>query len=662
MADNWYLVLGLEFDPPVVDERLIKEQIEKKKRDWSRDLNDSENGSDYHRYLDAANALEIEAAMCNFETRQELIDDARKRIYEPIDGWLKMLANPDSGEISIENISKTAKKYKVDKKIVERRAHEIGVGISRELSDQELEAVYKKYYKTEPQNFNAYESFEHLLKGSTLYDFLGKGAALWSYDKLHKCAKEKRKEFINKHNEIAARGKSLCDACADAFKDDLNKNAYDCYLEYKKSRAILNEVKEIAGMSAGKLSATNWGNFIDALKKVFIDETLPADLLFAFCKIEGIAAERPKDSGNRAGYNKEECERSASFQKWYDKAKEHLKSKEFDLARTAVKEALSFFDRNSENPEFYNVAAAVYRGNQDYSAALDYINKAILYAPDNCIYYWEKFNVLYQEEAGLRANPFSDKPQRIDKIVEDEISVLEITAKKAEGYGDQNTLASAYDMLASIWYYTNPNVAVAESYAQKALKIDPSRPNAKRVMRDIAAAADQKAREDAQKAKAAEARKAHEEAEKKRLEAERKAIDDAEKEQRRLGEVRTHNAKVSQEITLIDQEIKRVSGSLPKSFSRIINIVSGIGLCIISFYLTFFSIGSTTFSLNEGMRELRGLITDPNVNDWGGFLIILLMFAYGLRLALPKRGSRKNKGQLNVLLRRRNELQRSFRR
>ena len=51
MADNWYIVLGLEFDPPVKDERIIDEKIEECKRYWSSHAEDYKMGVQYRTWM-----------------------------------------------------------------------------------------------------------------------------------------------------------------------------------------------------------------------------------------------------------------------------------------------------------------------------------------------------------------------------------------------------------------------------------------------------------------------------------------------------------------------------------------------------------------------------------------------------------------------------------
>lgn len=45
MADNWYVVLELEFDPPVEDENKILQRIDEKSKFWSTHFNDFKNGA-----------------------------------------------------------------------------------------------------------------------------------------------------------------------------------------------------------------------------------------------------------------------------------------------------------------------------------------------------------------------------------------------------------------------------------------------------------------------------------------------------------------------------------------------------------------------------------------------------------------------------------------
>ena len=50
MADNWYVILELEFDPPVEDEKKIADKIDERAKFWSTHFNDFKMGAQYRAW------------------------------------------------------------------------------------------------------------------------------------------------------------------------------------------------------------------------------------------------------------------------------------------------------------------------------------------------------------------------------------------------------------------------------------------------------------------------------------------------------------------------------------------------------------------------------------------------------------------------------------
>ena len=85
MTENWYVILELEFDPkPVVDESIIEQKIEEKRKFWSSKANDFNHGAEYRRY--SQKLPEIKKDMIgDANIRDELIKDACEKVYGPVD-------------------------------------------------------------------------------------------------------------------------------------------------------------------------------------------------------------------------------------------------------------------------------------------------------------------------------------------------------------------------------------------------------------------------------------------------------------------------------------------------------------------------------------------------------------------------------------------------
>ena len=107
MTENWYVILELEFDPnPVVDERIIEQKIEEKRKFWSSKANDFYKGPTYRKYLQMVSTIKEDMIGPN-NIRKELIEDACRSVYGSIDKILKEIRKTQITYDVIEKIAKT---------------------------------------------------------------------------------------------------------------------------------------------------------------------------------------------------------------------------------------------------------------------------------------------------------------------------------------------------------------------------------------------------------------------------------------------------------------------------------------------------------------------------------------------------------------------------
>ena len=288
MAENWYIILELEFEPnPVNDEALIRERIEEKKKFWSRNANNFQH-KEYKDYLERVK--EIEDDMLDTNKRAELAKAACEIIYGPIDKILKQIKKT---EIPQDMVDKIASKQKVSVEIIKRRAAALGIKIV-ESQAEDYEATYKKYYKDKPQNADVYNGMKSDLQVfaiNNLYEFLYEGKSFkktqnLDCSSLRQRAKEKLKDF-NKNDRNSAAGKHLCAFCEKWFADDNSKQMYDKYLEYNERKSILDEFKSFFDVS-GEISQEVYLDYVGKLTELFRNRKDSEALLIAFCKVEKI--------------------------------------------------------------------------------------------------------------------------------------------------------------------------------------------------------------------------------------------------------------------------------------------------------------------------------------------------------------------------------------
>lgn len=293
MTENWYIVLGLDFDPnPVQDEAVIEQKIEEKRKFWSSKANDFNHGAEYRKYSQML--PDIKRDMIGPENiRAELIKDACDKTYGPIDKTLKMIKKT---EIPQDTIDKMATKLKVDVETVKRRALALGMKVVASQGG-DFQATYDKYYKTKPQNADKFNGMNALLKSfnvSNLYEFLYAGTSIKNpqnlpCDALKQRAKERKTKEFYKNDSVSGSGSKLCGQCDECFKDDASKQIYDKYLEYNARKVILDEVKSFFELS-GELTQDAYSDFLGRLTEIFKNRKDAETLLVAFCKVEKIPA------------------------------------------------------------------------------------------------------------------------------------------------------------------------------------------------------------------------------------------------------------------------------------------------------------------------------------------------------------------------------------
>lgn len=310
MNENWYIILGLEFDPnPVNDEAVIAEKIEEKRKFWSSKANDFNHGAEYRKYSQMIPEIKKDM-LGDANIRADLIQDACERTYGPIDKTLKMIRKT---EIPQDTIDKIAAKQKVDADVVRRRAAALGIKIVASRGG-DYQATYDKYYKTKPQNADKFIGMNALLKSfnvTDLYEFLYVGTSNKNpqnlpCDTLRQRVKEKKSKEFYKNDSISGSGSKLCAQCEECFKDDSAKQIYDKYLEYNKRKAVLDEVKNSYDL-VGEMTQDGYSDFVGQLTEIFKNRKDAENLLVAFCKIEKIPVPSSGASSGQANPHIKVC-------------------------------------------------------------------------------------------------------------------------------------------------------------------------------------------------------------------------------------------------------------------------------------------------------------------------------------------------------------------
>lgn len=302
MADNWYIVLELSFDPPVEDEQVIAARIVEKSRDWSTKFNDFKRGTQYRSWHQ--NIPQIKADMIGPSNRRAaLAEEACREVYAPINKLIQTIAR--KGHITRDEADKIATRQKVSGELVIGLARKLGVPV-QEGAKVDHQAVYDRHVKPRHAKAHVYASMDKELlvfHVKDLYDFLYantpvKNPAMLPCNTLRQRSGEKKANEYYKTDNISGTGTKLCAQCDDIFGDDASKAAYDEFLKFRRLDAVFGEVRDVGKITDEGISAEQHEYFAGQLTEQFRDRKLALQALTALCVIEKIPF-RTKGDGQR---------------------------------------------------------------------------------------------------------------------------------------------------------------------------------------------------------------------------------------------------------------------------------------------------------------------------------------------------------------------------
>ena len=173
------------------------------------------------------------------------------------------------------------------------------------------------------------------------------------------------------------------------------------------------------------------------------------------------------------------AERKANFDKWFAEANNYLNTQQYDLAKSAIDKALQYRTLNDDDALVYIQAAEIYRLNNDYRSALNYINEAIVLDKDNSWSYLTKYLIFEALDDGYNSD-------RHNFTIEKRKPLLEIALRNAKIKNDTITIGTTLGFFAHAWYFCNgQDVQKAVEYAHEALKYNSGDFNAKNVLDHI---------------------------------------------------------------------------------------------------------------------------------------------------------------------------------
>lgn len=282
--ENWYIVLGLEFDPPVEDEAEIKQRIDEKVKYWIANINHFRYGNQYRMWKDSVNKIKTDM-LGPSNRRKELAAEAFELEYAPIDEKIKKFAI--NGEIKEEGIDRIAFNTKTDKERVKKRCTALGVRI-HEFDQNFFDKVIQPILNAKP--ISSVDNSSELRQSGkkNLYDFLSESdgdLSALSSDELLKIVENKRKNYMG-HTSKDSIGEKICSLCATIFKTEKSKSEYDESLKNLKLKEVLEDIK-IAFRVAGRVNSEIYDKARASLNAVFSDKDTEK-IISLYCEKEGI--------------------------------------------------------------------------------------------------------------------------------------------------------------------------------------------------------------------------------------------------------------------------------------------------------------------------------------------------------------------------------------
>ena len=283
IINNWYIILGLEYYPvPEKDEKKIEARIEEKKRYWLSKESDPFDGKKYRKYSNLAKTGIIRQEMLNEARREELIKDAQKKLFDPIDNFLKYIKNTEIKEEIVKEIAKRTQRQ--ENLVIER----IKISGRKILPSEYNQKLYKNFYENINKNqdeffeFLVFEKYLEILSKTNLYEFLA-SEGLDIKTLTQKQIDEKRKNLIKFDNETSAK-KKLYSACEIILKSEDKLKKYDeylKYLQYLKVLKILDRAEQIYNLTDDKIPSEE---FINEIQKIVEDKEEAKSIFIGFCK------------------------------------------------------------------------------------------------------------------------------------------------------------------------------------------------------------------------------------------------------------------------------------------------------------------------------------------------------------------------------------------
>ncbi len=311
--ENWYIVLELEFDPPVENEDDIQKRINEKKDFWSSKASNPLKGAQYGVWMKEIPRIKKE--MIGSENiRKQLAKEAEQLTYGQIDDDIK--TSGMKGNITDSEVMYLANAYKTTEAVIRKRASKLKIPVVKDSDSKssfDSDSVYKKYCEPIPAPDRTYTlslpKFLSTFGFVDVYEFLygeGHQASNFTAKVLRTKATEKRKEFIHT-DQKSSNGNNICGICeTKIFVSEDSKKKYDEFLLSERRQKIFEQIQRVAEPSK-QLIQEQFESFVNQLTALCRDADLAEQIVTAFCEIKGIKYSSNTKNDDKSSKKKCRC-------------------------------------------------------------------------------------------------------------------------------------------------------------------------------------------------------------------------------------------------------------------------------------------------------------------------------------------------------------------
>lgn len=324
-AMNYYLMLDLDFDPPVRDEALIRQRIEEKSREWSEE---AENSNCKH-YGDYLRSLEdLKTRMSDPDERTKIAREAKALVNKPLrriiglylhGGYIKFthrtlsaIAKQTTIELERQGIYYTVKDDYVKKVLRKKRI----TVLTEDEPEMDYDIILKTFLAepyetenlTEPEYQDQIDACRngwnpyHILGNADPYCLNTKLPAQWYLDAVEKTQENGRFENPEEY-----------DLCNNIFYNNYTKARFDKYLIREQRKSLLRDAVE--EIKVGLMSDFWYWSYITKLCKCRLNPVDASYLLEAYCvkELAGCAGYIPSDEQRASLYRYKTCRNCGSI-------------------------------------------------------------------------------------------------------------------------------------------------------------------------------------------------------------------------------------------------------------------------------------------------------------------------------------------------------------